>query len=77
MKKKFSIGLLFASVAMLFGTSSCKKDWLCSCTFDGTTQDCRTHYGSGKIPKSEAKKSCDATLADLKIDYSSVSCKLK
>lgn len=74
MKKKFRLGLIFSAIGLVFGTTSCKKDWVCQCTYDGATEDVITYPNT---KKADAKKSCDAYEALIKVDYSDASCKIK
>ena len=56
MKKSFKLGLLFSSVCLMLGFTSCKKGYTCSCSYT---------YGTRTINKIEAqyentdKKSAD------------------
>ncbi len=77
MKKKFNFKFVLASLGMLLGLTSCKKDWTCSCTFtyDGTSYTEEKVYPGTK--RSDAKKSCDAYQTLLKTEYSDASCKIK
>lgn len=78
MKKTFKLSALFASLGLLLGLTSCKKDWKCNCsyTYDGSTyNDDVAVYPSTK--KADAKKLCDAYETLLQSYYSDASCSLK
>ena len=47
--------LLFAGVLFIFGATSCKKDYTCSCTILGQTSD----TGFEKVSKKDAEDACD------------------
>jgi hypothetical protein len=51
--------LLFAGVLFLFSATSCKKDYTCSCTALGSTED----YKYEKVSKKDAEDACDASSA--------------
>ena len=74
MKKSFKFALLIGALGTLFGTTSCKKDWVCNCTVDGDSDDIDTYPDT---KKADAKKLCDAYETLLKSEYGDASCKLK
>lgn len=75
MKKKFKFTMLLASLSVMLGLSSCKKDWVCECTVDGSAyEDVQTYPGT---KKTSAKKLCDSYESLLKTDYSDASCRIK
>lgn len=49
--------LLVAVALVSLGTTSCKKDWTCTCT-DNTTGD-KTEYPIGNSRRPEASLACD------------------
>lgn len=68
--------LLFAAGALIFGLSSCKKDWTCECTFtavDGSTQTSTTIFP--KSTKKDAQTACDQ--AEQALSYANGNCTLK
>lgn len=74
MKKSFKLGLLFSSMALMLGLTSCKKDRTCVCTYDGSSATVGAYPNS---TLADAKKLCDAYETQLKVDYSDASCKVK
>ena len=52
MKKITLLAVAFVAVSL----ASCKKNYVCECTYDGMTYT----YDLGKIKKKDAKASCDA-----------------
>jgi len=73
-EKSFNFALLIGALGTLFGTTSCKKDWVCNCTVDGDSEDIDTYPDT---KKADAKKLCDAYETLLKAEYGDASCKLK
>lgn len=53
--------LLFSAVVALAGLTSCKKDWACECTYNGTTTT--TTEGYKDLTKKQAKAKCEGTVS--------------
>lgn len=73
MKKYLS---LIAAGALIFGLTSCKKDWTCDCTFtavDGSTQNSTTIIP--KSSKKDAQTACDQL--EQSLSYANGNCTLK
>jgi len=71
-KKLFVI----AAAIGLFGMTSCKKDYSCSCAWDvGGVQQAQT-WDYGKQKKSDAEDACASQEAQLKLIDSGASCSL-
>ncbi len=68
------ITILTSFAVMLFGTTSCVKDWQCECT-DGTSTNVVEQYPNSKFL--DAKKTCDKRQSDLRTLNSNISCKVK
>lgn len=47
--------LLFVALFVTLGVTSCKKDWTCSCNYDGTTLHFTEGYTNLSKRKAEAK----------------------
>ena len=47
--------LLFAGVLFIFGATSCKKDYTCSCELAGTTTDSVIENSTKKQPTTNKK----------------------
>ena len=71
MKKYIAISAF--AVLGVVALSSCKKDWTCSCTINGTTGSAATYKDT---KKSDAKASCDALQSLAIIGDPSASCSI-
>lgn len=66
--------IVACSLVVIFGSTSCVKDWQCECT-DGTVTNVIETYPNTKLL--DAKKTCDSRASDLKKLNPSISCKVK
>jgi hypothetical protein len=72
--KKFILPALFMG-AIAFGSTSCKKDYTCTCTYDdgnGSTATVTAEYT--KVKKKDAEEACDSASSAGGADYK---CELK
>ena len=66
------------SLLFIIGLSSCKKDWVCTCTYDdGVTGTVSVDVDILKASKSDAQEVCDAADVTWKLIEPNATCELK
>lgn len=65
---------LVAAAGLMVLFASCKRDWVCQCSYSGITVDAETYLDSSK---KDAESNCDKVQADAQDANSGISCEIE